>query len=125
MKRFNVNGLPVCINDTNLKGKLYISFQVGVGFASRRIMVDGNETMIGSAAAKIYFNYLKVILNRRYQLEVDSSVSMNHASVFWETTPEKYVDEVQYVVNELFHKPVEESIFIKEKEDTIKRYKNN
>lgn len=125
MKRFNVNGLPVCINDTNLKGKLYISFQVGVGFASRRIMVDGNETMMGSAAAKIYFNYLKIILNRRYQLEVDSSVSMNHASVFWETTPEKYVDEVQHVVNELFHKPVEESIFIKEKEDTIKRYKNN
>lgn len=125
MKRFNVNGLPICINDSDLKGKIYISFQVGVGFASRRITVDGKETVMGSATAKVYFNYLKIILKKRYLLDVDCSVSMNQASVYWETIPEKYVDEVQNIVNELFHTPVEESIFVKVKEDTIERYKNN
>ncbi|MFD1850866.1 hypothetical protein [Oceanobacillus bengalensis] len=125
MKLFNVSELPVCINDTDLKGKLYVSFQIGAGFASRRIIVDGSETIIGSATAKVYFNYLKIILKKKYHLDVDCRVTMNQSSIYWESTPEKCVGELQNVVNELFLASIEESIFVKEKEDTIERYKNN
>lgn len=125
MQAFEVADSIVCMNNTPLQGDVYISITTGIGFTSRKIRVDKVEKFIGASTANVYFNYVKTVLKKKYKLEVGISVSANATSVYWKSSEEQYVTEMQYVLNELFNNFIDEGLFMKEKKNTIERFQTH
>lgn len=125
MQAFKVADSIVCINNTPLQGSVYVSLTFGIGFASRKIRVQEQEKFIGASTANVYFNYIKTLIKQKYHLEIGSSVSMNSSSLYWKSTEEDYVTEIQNVLDELFTDVIDETLFAQEKKNTIARFKNH
>lgn len=125
MQAFEVADAIVCINDTSLQGDVYVSLNVGIGFASRRIRIDEEEILIGASTSNVYFNYIRTVLEQKYNLEVKCSISMNASSFYWKSSEEHYVSDIQQVLNELFNDFIDETLFMQEKKATIERFKTH
>lgn len=124
MKVFDAGGCLVCVNDSGIPDRVYISLTLGIGMAARWLTVNEKEVFIGSATAKVYFNYLKAALRKKYGVDPDVQVSMNAACLYWESRGENCPTEIQQVLQELFA-PIDEELFFYEKARTAQRYERN
>lgn len=125
MNVLKVDDLLIGFHQAGLSGKVAISLNIGAGFALRKVEVDGEEILFGSAAAKVYFNYVKSRLKELYDIPVASSTTMNSTNLYWESEPERYKEEIQQLLNELFLIPIDYDRLMQEKKDTMERYHAN
>lgn len=125
MNVWKVDDLLIGYHQADLHGKVAISLNIGAGFALRRAEVDGEEILLGSAAAKVYFNYVKARMNELYDIPIASSTTMNSTNLYWESDPERYKEEIQQLLNELFLIPIDWERLMQEKKGTMDRYQAN
>lgn len=123
MQVFEVAHSIACINNVSLHGNIYISLNIGVGLASRRIHADSEKKFVGSATANVYFNYVRTRLKKKYDLDVNCSVSMNTTSIFWKSKEDQYETDIQHVIDEIFSDFIDETAFMQEKKASIERFK--
>ncbi|GAF65093.1 hypothetical protein BTS2_1991 [Bacillus sp. TS-2] len=125
MNVFNVNDLLVCLNESTIKDKVFVSISVDAGFSSNRLSVGEKEVIIGSAAVKVFFNYIKSQVQSKYDFQINCDVTTNTSTIFWETDSSKYKEEIQNVIDEILTSDIDVNKLMTEKEMTITRFKEN
>ena len=125
MRQFRLKDTTICINEADLKNDIYMSVTIGAGFAPNLIRVDENNLSIGRAAAKVFGNYIQSKMEKKYGIQITCAVSMRATNFIWKTTTSEYIEELQWIVNELYVEEIDEQLLLSEKQATIERYKVN
>lgn len=123
MEQFQRKDVTFCLNEVDQQDTIHISVTLGAGFSPKELQVDDEHIMIGSAAMKVFSNYVKLRMRERYNTRVNAIVSMSATSFTWETTKENYVAEIQHLFKELYEKDINEDELLREKQHTIEGYK--
>lgn len=124
MRQFQLAGTTICINEADMQEVIYVSVTFGVGFAPRWIHVNGDNVEIGSAAAKVFGNYIQTLLETTYHLHTQCTVTIRAMSFIWKTTQDDYVHDIQMLLDALYE-DIDEHLFLEERTATIERYKQN
>lgn len=125
LKQFQFKDITYCINEVDIQDDIYVSITIGAGFTPREIQVKEEYVLIGSAAAKVFSNYIQQRMQEKYNILLTCPVSVRSTSFVWKTTKDRYIKELQLIINELYEEEIEEPKLLTEKQATIERYKNN
>ena len=125
MHLFEINDVKVCLNPADLKDDIYVSLSIGIGFTPRRISHNHETVFIGSASAKMFFNYVSEYLKTNCSIETTPVVSMGSSSLLLKTTKTSFLQDVQTILDVLFTIEIDEERWLVEKENTLNRFKAN
>lgn len=123
MEQFQRNDVTFCLNEVEQQDTIYVSVTLGAGFSPKELQIDDDHIMIGSAAMKVFSNYVKQRMREKHNTEMSAIVSMSATSFTWETTKEKHVADIQHLLEELYEKNINEDALLREKQRTIDGYK--
>lgn len=123
MEQFQRNDVTFCLNEVEQQDAIYVSVTLGAGFSPKELQVDDEHIIIGSAAMKVFSNYVKQCMRERHDTQMNAIVSMGATSFIWKTTRENHVADIQHLFEELYGTDINEDELLREKQYTIEGYK--